>query len=110
MTFATIKSSVVLECIASYHEKMTTKNKEGLKLIIFNRMKAKKYWLFGRTLTSSEAITRIEKEPYFFDYWDCKNNNYAYDYELKQIKRLANASETIQLSEEMSWILRYTEI
>jgi hypothetical protein len=109
MTFATIKSSVILECIASYHEIMTSKNKEELRLIIFNRMKDKKYWLFGRTLTSREAITRIEKEPYFFEYWNCKNNNYAYDYELRQIKRLANAVDTIQLSEEMSWILRYKD-
>jgi hypothetical protein len=90
---------------------MTTKNKEGLQRIIFSRMRDKKYWLFGRTLTSSEAIARLENEPsYYYGYWSCKNNNYAYDYELRQIKQLANASETIQLSEEMSWILRYTEV
>ena len=110
MTFATVRSSVILHCIAAYREKRTLENKEGLQRIIFNTMKDKKYWLFGRTLTSSEAIAKLENvTSYCYSYWDCKNNNYAYDHELAQIKRLALATDTIQLTAKMSWILNFKE-
>lgn len=108
MTNATIDSKTILHCIEAYHTKKTLENKEGLQRIIFNTMKDKKYWLFGRTLTSSEAIAKLENESsYFYGYWNCKNNDYAYNTELQQIKRLAEVAEFIDLSAKMSWILTY---
>jgi len=111
MSSALISSEIILQCIEKYIEKCTIENKDKLRRIILREMKCKKFWLFGRTLTEKEAITRLECysrfDTYCWSYYSAKNNETPYGYEVKQLKRLANAAEDVLLSVGMSWILNY---